>query len=428
MADIFLSYASQDRQRIRPLVRILEDHGWSVFWDWNIPPGKRFSDVIEQNLEAAKCVVVVWSESSVKSDWVIDEAEEGKKRRILVPVLIEQVKIPMGFRGIQGANLINWGENEANSKIEILCEAIRSIIDEPKSSENPIAQHEPPTSIGAIELSPFEFSTIELNEMGKIVSRSRKSAKFFIEDLDGVELHMVYVPGGAFVMGAPEDERGSMDRENPLHDVTLSTFYMGKFTITQEQWRTVASWPSIKHEINPEPSLFEGSNRPVERVSWFDAVEFCARLTQKLKRKRKYRLPTEAEWEYACRAGTSTPFAIGKTITPEFVNYDGTRPYDKAPRGKKLDTTLPVGNFEVANAYGLFDMHGNVWEWCRDFYDEYFTETEPENDPTGPEWGKERIMRGGSYSYYADDCRSAFREYSSPDNRDSIVGLRVITR
>ena len=150
--------------------------------------------------------------------------------------------------------------------------------------------------------------------MAKIlINRSPGTAKYFIENLgNNVELEMVLIRGGTFTMGAPKDEEGSRDSERPQHEVTVPNFFMGKYLVTQAQWRAVASFPQVNRELEPEPSRFKGENRPVESVDWFDAVEFCDRLSQYTNR--KYRLPSEAEWEYACRAGTTTPFHFGETI------------------------------------------------------------------------------------------------------------------
>ncbi|MFM6344859.1 MAG: formylglycine-generating enzyme family protein, partial [Dolichospermum sp.] len=150
----------------------------------------------------------------------------------------------------------------------------------------------------------------------------KKQARQFIENLsDGIQLEMVAIPGGTFMMGSPENEEGSTDDERPQHQVTIKPFCFGKYPITQAQWQAVAKLPQVNKELKPDPSRFKGANRPVEKVSWHDAVEFCARLSNYTKR--PYRLPSEAEWEYACRAGTTTPFHFGDTITTELANYDG---------------------------------------------------------------------------------------------------------
>jgi formylglycine-generating enzyme required for sulfatase activity len=292
-------------------------------------------------------------------------------------------------------------------------------------------------SSNSILLSTFDFETVTLDIRGKVKDRRSLRARQFLEELaPGVTLEMVEVPGGKFRMGAPKSEAESDDDERPRREVKISPFFMGKFAITQAQWRVIAGWPKVERELRPKPSYFpEGKRRkqsdderPVERVSWEDAVECCARLSQKTGR--AYRLPTEAEWEYACRAGTTTPFAFGETITPEFVKYDGNYPYGKAPEGKYSQETVPAGSLGIANVFGLFDMHGNVWEWCSDWYSrEYYAECQKlgiVTGPQGPETGASRILRGGSWSARSTDCRSALRFFYEPGGRLNVFGFRVV--
>jgi formylglycine-generating enzyme required for sulfatase activity len=257
------------------------------------------------------------------------------------------------------------------------------------------------------------------------IKRQKRSAQYFIENLgDGVELEMVQIPSGTFLMGSPEDELDRFDDESPQHPVTLSTFFLGKYPITQAQWRAVARLPQIKQELDPEPSHFKGADRPVESVSWWEAVELCDRLSQHTGR--QYRLPSEAEWEYACRAGTTTPFHFGETITTDLANYNGNYTYGEGMEGKYCEETTPVGSFKVANAFGLYDMHGNVLEWCEDHWHENY-EGAPED---GSAWISEdkdarRLLRGGSWDVNPRDCRSAVRDYDVPFDRYYLIGFRV---
>ena len=246
-------------------------------------------------------------------------------------------------------------------------------------------------------------------------------------------LRMMQIPAGTFLMGSPEDELERQEREGPQNEVTLSRFFMGKYPITQAQWRAVAALPQVERELKADPSRFKGDLRPVESVSWYDAVEFCDRLT--ILTNRQYRLPTEAEWEYACRAGTTTPFHFGKTITTELANYRGTDneeykwsgSYGDGPKGEHREETTPVNQFEGANAFGLCDMHGNVWEWCQDHLHSNY-----EGAPTdGSAWieggdADRRILRGGSWDFNPRNCRSAYRSLNGPGYDFNAFGFRVV--
>jgi len=206
--------------------------------------------------------------------------------------------------------------------------------------------------------------------------------------------------------------------------VAVPTFFIGKFEVTQAQWRTAARWPKINRDLNPDPFRFKGDDLPVDDVSWEDAQEFCARLSRRTGR--TYRLPSEAEWEYACRAGTTTPFHFGLTITPEIVNYDGNKPYGKGPKGPYRKQTVPVGNYDVANAFGLYDMHGNVGEWTQDAWHESYAGA-PANGSAWEQGGDAayRVIRGGSWFNNGDECRSASRFSSIKENTVTRVGFRV---
>ncbi|MBD3562581.1 formylglycine-generating enzyme family protein, partial [Planktothrix sp. FACHB-1355] len=194
---------------------------------------------------------------------------------------------------------------------------------------------------------------------------------------------------------------------------------------TQVQWKAVASLPQVNRELNPDPSRFKGENLPVERVSWYDAVEFCDRLSQKAKR--EYRLPGEAEWEYACRAGTTTPFHFGQTITADLANYDGNYTYGQGPKGIDREKTTPVGSFNVANAFGLFDMHGNVWEWCADHWHDNYGD-KPNNITIwlSSDGNELRLLRGGSWLGLPAYCRSASRNSLDAGYSADGLGFRVV--
>ena len=283
-----------------------------------------------------------------------------------------------------------------------------------------------------------------ISRQGVEQNRRQFKEQPFGEDLgNGITLEMVAIPGGTFLMGSSPNEKYSFDDEHPQHQVSVPPFFMGKYPITQAQWKEVASRTDlkVKQNLDLNPAHFkdrpDSDRRPVEQVNWYDAVEFCARLSKLTGR--EYRLPSEAEWEYACRAGTTTPFYFGETITRELANYDASE-------------TTPVGQF-TPNAFGLYDMHSNVWDWCADtWHDNY------ENAPSdGSVWldnnqeenidaensleSTEKaysagslqdennlypIMRGGSWGSYTDYCRSAIRNNNRHDLRSYLSGFRVV--
>ena len=243
------------------------------------------------------------------------------------------------------------------------------------------------------------------------------SQSSFQENLgNGVFLEMIAIPGGTFLMGSPENEAERSSDESPQHQVTVPSFFMGKYQLTQAQYQAI---------MGDNPSSFKGNNRPVENVSWDHAVAFCENLNQNTGK--NYRLPSEAEWEYACRAGTKTPFSFGDNITTDLVNYDGNYPYKSAPKGKYREKTTDVGTFPP-NAFGLYDMHGNVWEWCEDEWHENYI-----NAPTdgiawnSPSVSNTKLLRGGSWLYVAGRCRAASRIRFSRGIRFGNYGFRVVS-
>ncbi|KYC38259.1 hypothetical protein WA1_38635 [Scytonema hofmannii PCC 7110] len=280
------------------------------------------------------------------------------------------------------------------------------------------------------KLPQFSFDVVTVNATGEIIKRETHQAKYFKEDLGNrVTLDMVYIPGGSFLMGSPETEEGRYENEeSPQHKVTVQPFFMGKYPVTQKQWRVVAAFPQVNRELHPNPSNFKGVNRPVESISWYDAVEFCDRLSTYTGK--NYRLPSEAEWEYACRAGTTTPFHFGETITPELANYDGNYTYASGSKGEFREKTTTVGSFKVANAFGLFDMHGNIWEWCADRWHKNYENASSDGSAWLTQSSKDndnhRMLRGGSWLINPRHCRSAYRNDVHPDSRDDSAGFRVV--
>lgn len=267
--------------------------------------------------------------------------------------------------------------------------------------------------------------------------------KVYSENLGGgIGLDMVFIPSGEFRMGTSDAEQSIIIQERiragasqedaekqtrwemPQHRVRVPEFWMARFAVTQAQWRQIAGLPEVNIDLDADPSHFKGAKRPVEQLSWEEAVEFCDRLSRQTGK--PYRLPSEAEWEYACRATTTTPFHFGETITSELVNCNGSKPYSQAPKSEYREETLDADALPP-NGFGLHNMHGNVWEWCADFWHENY-----EAAPTdGSAWttggsSDRRVVRGGSWYNYPVHCRAATRYLFSPGYRNIILGFRVV--
>jgi len=241
--------------------------------------------------------------------------------------------------------------------------------------------------------------------------------------------NMTLISGGTFRMGSPVNERDRFNAEGPAHNVTLNAFYLSAYEVTQKEFQDLTG-------INN--STFKNANYPVDMVSWFEAVEYCNALSRKEKLKpayiivkdevtweksaNGYRLPTEAEWEYACRAGTTTPFYTGNNITTSQANYDGNWPYANNQSGEYRKRFIETGSFP-ANPWGLYDMQGNVWEWCWDWFGNY-TEEDQVN-PSGAVSGTTRVQRGGSWGSTGMELRAAFRRSYYPNERVISSGFRV---
>ncbi|AVH66049.1 SUMF1/EgtB/PvdO family nonheme iron enzyme [Nostoc sp. 'Peltigera membranacea cyanobiont' N6] len=276
-----------------------------------------------------------------------------------------------------------------------------------------------PSDSGKTSTSPTPGATVEPTDAPKLTNitpQRTEKPKNFVEDLgNGITLRMVQIPRGIFMMGSPKGEADRDQNESPQHQVKVPGFFMGKYEINQAQYQAI---------MGSNPSYFKGEKRPVEEVSWDNAVEFCKKLSQKIGK--TYRLPSEAEWEYACRAGTKTPFYFGETITTDLVNYNGNYPYGSAPKGEYRQQTTDVGKFRP-NSFGLYDMHGNVWEWCQDVYNDNYIGAPTDGSPwlSGKD-NKIKLLRGCGWRSNAGNCRSAVRNNGARANFYNYVGFRVV--
>lgn len=259
-------------------------------------------------------------------------------------------------------------------------------------------------------------------EPSALVSTTIK--QIFVELSQDNLLGMVYIPEGNFEMGSPlEDVEASLE-ETPVHSVTVSGFYLSQYPITQVQWRTVASLPRVHRHLKVNPSYFTGDSLPVEQISWYDALEFCDRLSQYTGR--LYRLPSEAEWEYSCRAGSRARYWFGQIINSDLANYDAHSGYGMDQDQLFLQKTTPVDYFKLKNPFGLGDLHGNVWEWCSDHWHPNYHGAPTDGSPWLSEHEEQlRIIRGGSWYDLPRFCRSACRYALTPHRRVNNVGFRI---
>ncbi|MEO6390392.1 MAG: formylglycine-generating enzyme family protein [Pyrinomonadaceae bacterium] len=230
----------------------------------------------------------------------------------------------------------------------------------------------------------------------------------------GLSLELVKIPAGSFCMGSLEGDSAAGDNEMPRHRVEITReFFLGRFEITQAQWNAV---------MGTNPSHFKDCPQcPVEMISWRDATTFVAKLNAR-QRKYRFRLPTEAEWEYATRAGSQANFAYGDTLSSTQANFDGNFPFGNVAQGRFLKRTAEVGGYPP-NQWGLYDIHGNVWEWCSDYFGQYRNRVQ--RDPKGPATGRSHVLRGGSWFVNAVNARSATRHNLAADQRNPNNGMRI---
>jgi formylglycine-generating enzyme required for sulfatase activity len=260
----------------------------------------------------------------------------------------------------------------------------------------------------------IEFETPTVNNKGEVIARTRHSAEQFTEDLgNGIALEMVLIPTGSFQMGSRQSE-GNPD-ERPQHFVTIKSFMMGKFLVTQGQWKTI---------IGKLPRCrFKGDKLPVERVSWKDTQKFCKGLSEKTGR--HYHLPSESQWEYACRAGRTTSFTFGETLTSDIANYNGEHTFAEEPRKVYFHSTSEGGKYPP-NAFGLYDMHGNLMEWCADNWIFDYRMSPRDDSPYQMFDNPDHVVRGGSWHDNPQLCRSASRIRFMESDADEYIGFRVV--
>ena len=468
--EVFFAYSHEDEQlwdKLANHLKPLQREGIiSTWYDRDISAGSEWENAIDIHLNSAQIILLLISADFMASDYCYGvemnkamERHQGNEA-IVIPIILRPVYWQITkFSQLQalpedGKPVITW-KHQDEAFLDIV-QGIKNVtqslnnqpIVEVKNREQvtenseetltefvvekdinnksyPVCQPQLitdylsslPNHLTSVTHQQFQFPVITVNNQGKEINRVTKTAAYFTEYLGrGINLEMVYIPGGTFMMGTEDEEierlvnkykSNRFRREQPIHQVTVKPFYMGKFQVTQAQWQEVADWGKIDKELKLNPSYLQGNNLPVETVSWFDAVEFCQRLSKKTGR--EYRLPSEAQWEYACRAGTTAPFHFGETITGKLANYRASEIFAQELKGEYRRKTTSVGTF-TPNNFGLYDMHGNVWEWCADSWHENYQGT-PNDDGVWEVNGNSNfhVVRGGSWGRFPDYCRSAYR-------------------
>ena len=448
--QIFLAHASEDKPAVLALHERLKQAGYKPWLDKkDLIGGQNWRSVIPKAIADSQLFIACLSQRSIAKQGFVQRefkmalnqyADRPPNSIYLIPLRLDECDIPDLRQEEYGLNLrdLHWLDYWEEDGFEQLERAITYQFKlEPEEPIQPGIVPEEPKQL----LSVFNFEIVRVNAKGEQIRKESKQSHYFSEELgNGITLEMVAIPGGTFTMGTEDEEIERLvkkfnwegfRRERPQHEVTVPPFFMGKYPITQAQWKAIASRTDlkVKQDLDFKPAYFkdrpDSDRRPVEQVNWYDAIEFCARLSKLTVR--EYRLPSEAEWEYACRAGTTTPFYFGETITGELANYNASNTYADEPNGEYRNETTPVGQFPP-NAFGLYDMHGNVREWCADtWHDNY--DGAPTDGSVWIENGNDNRspLRGGSWGYNPTYCRSAIRYdyYFRRVNRINNYGFRV---
>jgi formylglycine-generating enzyme required for sulfatase activity len=287
----------------------------------------------------------------------------------------------------------------------------------------PVASKQPSVE-PASKFSVIEFTSIKVDSTGEILDRSQSKAEIFQEDLgNNVSLTMLKIPAGEFLMGSLTNNELKYINESPQHQVKLPAFYLSQTLVTQTQWKEVALLPEADCKLDLDPSYFKGGSRPVETINWYEANEFCKRLSTHTNH--KYRLPSEAEWEYSCRADTNTPFHFGEILTLELANYLDEQKLNTTDGKSYIGRTTSTMNF-YPNTFGLYDMHGNIREWCLDHWHDNYQRA-PLDGSAWTSNGSDlfRILRGGSYLSKSEDCRSSSRHKDLANKKNYLTGFRI---
>jgi sulfatase modifying factor 1 len=428
--DVFISYNRADQSEVLKLAALLRERGLKLWLDvWNLVPGEPWLPAVERALQSsAACAVIVGPHGvgGVQSNevWAAIEFRLASSHGSL-PFRVFPILLPNSTRGNRGLlptflTRHVWVEFQKTldeaTPFDFLVRSIHgNPHPQPPMPAATLPSSECPAKAERIPLiDPFPptwASGYGQDEYGYFAEFSVPTGARYWEF---VTQRMRWIPPGKFLMGSPENEVGRPFNER-RHDVILTSgYWLADTACTQALWRAVR---------NDNPSKFPGDLRPVERVSYREIMSFLDKLHEVVPGLIPV-LPTEAQWEYACRAGTETPFSFGQTITTDQVNFDGNFPYGNSPQGKSRHETVDVKTLP-ANPWGLYEMHGNVWEWCADWFAGYSTNMQV--DPIGPPKGSYRVIRGGSWENFARFVRSACRGRNDPGVQVNVLGFRLLS-
>jgi len=404
---LFLSYAAEDRERVRAIAVALANEGWRVWWDReNLPPGKKFHRIIDEAIQASACVLVFWSQDSVDSDWVIDEATEGKRLGKLLPVLLDASRPPYGFRSYHYLDLSAWDGAALDANYRRLAEALTVYAPGPAAGGSGEAER------WLTEIANPDTEPERRLEIGDELARLGDPRKGIGLDESGLpDIDWVEIPAGPFLYGE--------DKER----CELPTFFIARLPITNAQYQVFIDdggyedarwWEGLADHPDPQEPRWSATNRPRETVSWYEAMAFCRWLSDR--QAYEVRLPTELEWEKAARGEDGREYPWGDGYRSGFANVDETL-VEAGPTD--LGQTTAVGLYpHTASPYGVEDLAGNVWEWCLNEYGN--------PDRTEPGGDVPRALRGGSWDFNPELARASGRDGSDPGNSNNNIGFRVM--
>ncbi len=389
MADVFISYKQEERERMRPIANALIELGLEVWFDARLVPGKAFTEEIVGEIDTCRAMIVCWSPKAIASEFVRGEADIGRQRGVLVPVMIEPCRLVPPFNMLHAESLIGWnGRSDHDGWHKVLRALSRHVGRELGGASSVAPRRQTPTPPALPPPHPAPLPP--------------KSVPLLVPE-------MVRIPPGRFLMGSHGWAADAMGTERPQHEVRINyAFELGKYAVTFAEWDAALAAGANLH--NPMERGYGRGRRPIMNVSWEDAQTYIAWLNSKTAG--GYRLPSEAEWEYACRAGSTTAYSTGNRITKNQACVMSEAP-------------APVGS-HPANAFGLHDMHGNVWEWVEDAWHDNYKGAPNDGSVWSTDDTSPRVLRGGSWANdHPAYLRSAHRHWRHYDHRLAQSGFRV---